>query len=162
MFLTFSVIAGQIDYFCKKYFLALKSVVKGSRKFTKRERLSSKKLIEKLFTEGNTFFIYPFKVVFLEVDRQNSAPVSVLISVSRKRFKKATERNRIKRIIREAYRNNKTILYESEMLKNEKSLLIALIYTGKTIMTYAEVEKKIVLILRHFLQTGKEDIDIKV
>ncbi len=151
----------QNDYFCKKFFCPLKSVKKGSQKFTKPERLSSKKLIDRLFKEGNSFFKYPFKVVFLEVDKENTAPVAVLISISKKRFKKATERNRIKRIVREAFRKNKALLYESEMLKNDKSLLIGLIYTGKTILPYSEVEKKIVLILRHFLHDGEKETGLQ-
>ncbi len=122
---------------------------KRNQKFGKEERLHSKKLIGRLFKEGKSFFNYPFKVVYLETEPNNTAPVTVLISVSRKKFKRAVDRNRIKRLIREAYRKNKHILYESEKLNFQKSLLIGLIYTGKTIMPYSEIEKKIILILRH-------------
>ncbi len=121
---------------------------KRNQKFGKDERLHSKKLIEKLFKEGKSFFKYPFKIVYLETEPFNTAPVAVLVSVSKKRFKRAVERNRIKRLIREAYRKNKYILYESGKLNFQKSLLIGLIYTGKTIIPYNEIEKKIILILR--------------
>ncbi len=125
------------------------TVWKRNQKFGKNERLHSKKLIAQLFKEGKSFFKYPFKIVYLETGHADTAPVTVLISVSRKKFKRAVDRNRVKRLIREAYRKNKYILYESEKLNFQKSLLIGLIYTGKTIMSYNEIEKKIILILRH-------------
>ena len=103
-----------------------------------------------LFDKGNSFYKYPFKVVFLEVDKTDTAPVAVLISVSRKKFKNAVDRNKIKRLIREAYRKNKYLLYRSGKLKDDKTLLIGFIYTAKTIIPYSEIEKKIILILRRF------------
>ncbi len=127
-------------------------IKKGKYRFGKAERLHSRKLIGRLFSEGETFFKYPFKVVYLEVENDGIAPVAILISISKKNFKKAVDRNKIKRIIREAYRKNKAVLYKSQKLKNDKNLLIALIYTEKVILSYSEIEKKIILILHRFLQ----------
>ena len=78
------------------------------RTFRKSERLCSKKVIDALFAGGNkSFSAYPLRVVYME----NSEPgVKVLISVSKRHFKHAVDRNRVKRQIREAYRNNKDIL----------------------------------------------------
>jgi len=75
----------------------------------------------------------------------------VLITVSKRNFKKAVERNLIKRRIKEAYRKNKMPLVESCMSKST-TVLLGLIYTGKTILSYAEIEKKIILILQHLIE----------
>jgi len=114
--------------------------------FTKAERLSSRKLIELLFGSKQFFFQYPFKVLYQEIELKNQFPVQVLVSVSKRNFKKAVDRNRIKRLVREAFRKNKELLYETRKNK-EKLLLLGLIYTGKTIPGYAEIEQKIILIL---------------
>jgi ribonuclease P protein component len=115
--------------------------------FSKTERLSSRKLIEMLFKSNLFFFQYPFKVLYLEVELEHSLSAQVLISVSKKNFKLAIVRNRIKRLIREAYRKNKNILYEKR--NNEsKLLLLGLIFTGKTIPEYGDIEQKIILILQ--------------
>ena len=90
----------------------------------KHEILRSKKKIKELFEDGSSFFVYPFKVYFLH--EQTAAPAQVLFSVSKKYFKRAVDRNLIKRRMREAYRLNKSII-ETEK-KDELSISIALIY----------------------------------
>ena len=88
---------------------------KYSHRFKKEERLCSKKLIEKLFAEGDSFLVFPFKIVFVAVDYQGDYPAKAAFAVSKKLFKKAVHRNLIKRRIREAYRLNK------HMLKSESA-----------------------------------------
>jgi len=134
----------------------VETIHKGSQRFVKEERLHSKKLIGQLFSEGKSFYKYPFKVVFLEVEKGDTAPVTILISVSKRNFKRAVDRNKIKRLNREAFRKNKSVLYKSGTLKNDKTLLIALIYTAKAILPYREIEKKIILILRQFLNDHEQ------
>jgi ribonuclease P protein component len=119
--------------------------------FKKEERLSGKKSIAALFEEGKGFFVYPFKVVFLKVPESRPFPASVLVSVSKRNFKKAVDRNRIKRLIREAYRQNKSIL-GSNLESQPESLLLGFIYTAKTIMEYKEIERKIILILQRLIK----------
>ena len=126
--------------------------------FKKEERLHSKKLIQQLFADGHSFFVYPFKVIYKEVPEQEVIPASVLISVSKKKFKSAVKRNRIKRLFRESYRKNKYILIDSE--EEEKKitpLLIAFIYVADTIMEYHEIEKKIILILQRLKNKDEKD-----
>src|SRR5580698_8922914 len=75
--------------------------------FTKEERLCNKKLIHELFHKGSSFLCYPFKVSWLAVAEPQQFPAQVLLSVSKKRFKHAVDRNLLKRRIREAYRLGK-------------------------------------------------------
>jgi len=110
--------------------------------FKKEERLCNVKLIEKLFTNGSSFLVYPFRIVWLSEVSNSGIPVQVLISVPKKRFKRAVDRNLIKRRIREVYR-----LHKSEYLipfLNEQSvaLILGITYIGNEIGDYAFLEKK--------------------
>ncbi|MBN2639378.1 MAG: ribonuclease P protein component [Bacteroidales bacterium] len=119
--------------------------------FTKTERLHEKKLIHQLFSEGQSFFKYPFKVIFLSVKSENSPRAKVLVSVSKRNFKKAVDRNRIKRLMREAYRLNKHLLSPEYATPQNECLLIGFIYTGKTLPDFQETERKIILILQELV-----------
>ena len=107
--------------------------------FTKAERLCSKILIDKLVQTGKSFNSFPFRVVWLEIT-ENIAPVQVVISVPKRIFKTAVDRNRLKRLIREAYRRNKELLYDQ---LNDKKILLMLIYTSKTKIEYHDMEEKL-------------------
>ena len=126
--------------------------------FTKKERLSSKKLIDQLFTEGKTFFSYPFKVFYLFKETEEEFPVQVLITVSKKNFKKAVDRNKIKRLVREGYRKNKLLLHDYLNEKN-KSVLLGLVYVGETIPLSQEIEQKLILILQRLIEQDEEAIE---
>jgi len=93
--------------------------------FKKSVRLSSEKRIQELFKKGSSFYLYPFKVVFLP--SQETAASQILISVPVRSFKKAVDRNKVKRRIREGYRLQKQNLPQSA------KFLIAYIYTAKEI-----------------------------
>src|SRR5471030_2413656 len=75
--------------------------------FKKEERLCNKKLIDELFHNGSSFLCYPFKASWLIIDEPRQIPAQILFSVSKKRFKRAVDRNLVKRRMREAYRLNK-------------------------------------------------------
>lgn len=108
----------------------------------KPERLNKKKIIEKMFAGGSrSFSIFPLRVVWLPVEELD-VQESILISVSKRRFKRAVKRNRIKRQIREAYRLNKQILLAPLTEKNRR-LAIAFIYLADELMNSALVEEKI-------------------
>lgn len=98
--------------------------------FKKEERLCSKKVIDSLFSEGNSFLSFPLKVVFLEIQSFSKYPVQAAFSVGKRNFKLAVHRNQIKRKIREAYRLNKSILYNAV---GEKHLAVFFIFIGKKI-----------------------------
>lgn len=103
--------------------------------------MSSKKVIDALFVKGASFYFYPFSVRFLLADEQASCH-QLMISVSKRNFKRAVDRNRIKRLVRESYRLHKYLL--SDILPEGKFLVIAYIYTAKEIHPYSFVAAKLV------------------
>lgn len=112
--------------------------------FTKEEKLCSTKAIDTLFSVGESFVAYPLRVVYVihdesEFDRQN---VSVMISVSKRKFKRAVKRNRVKRLIREAYRLNKQGLI-TLLNRQNKRMDIAFLYLKDELPEFAEIEKSI-------------------
>ena len=113
------------------------------RKFTfpKTERLHSKKLIDALFLKGASFYLYPFSIRFMLADSTVDTH-QFMVSVSKRNFKRAVDRNRIKRLVREAYRLHKHDLQDLSVQGNH--LLIAYIYTAKEIHTYNFIEKKLI------------------
>jgi len=105
----------------------------------KHEILRSKKNIEELFKNGSSFFLYPYKVFFLpNLTAENN---QVLFSVSKKNFKRAVDRNLIRRRMREAYRLNKSTLLDKQ--KETLSLSIGLIYISKFKLPYIDIENKL-------------------
>jgi ribonuclease P protein component len=116
----------------------------GKFTFRKAERLSKEKVIQELFDKGSSFYLYPFKVFFLP-NRDDQCPHhQVLISVSKKSFKRAVDRNLIKRRIREGYRLNKNLLGD----KNK--LVIAYIYSAKEILPSAQIHGRLVKTFKRF------------
>ena len=112
----------------------------------KPERLNKKKIIEKMFAGGSrSFSIFPLRVVWLPVEELD-APVSILVSVSKRRFKRAVKRNRVKRQIREAYRLNKTCLL-TPLAEKGRRLAIAFIYLSDELMDSALIEEKMKIAL---------------
>lgn len=113
-----------------------------NRRYTlsKEERLSWKRYIDQLFAKGQSFVAFPLRVVYLPVEEDLLAPVSILISVPKKKFKRAVKRNLIKRQIREVYRVRKYTLIDPLVEKNSR-MLVAFLYLDKEIRSFAEMEK---------------------
>lgn len=122
-----------------------------SYRFPKEERLRSKKLIEQLFREGSSFNLYPLRFVALHLPQVSEPPVQVVISVSKRNFKKAVDRNRLKRQIREAYRLQKHII--PQLNTQGGTWLIAILYIGKEKNPFNIISKK--------LNSGLERLFIK-
>nr|WP_320057079.1 ribonuclease P protein component [uncultured Bacteroides sp.] len=116
----------------------------GVNTLSKSERLNSKIAIEKLFSGGaKSFSLFPLRVVFMQTEKREGAPdASLLISVPKKRFKRAVKRNRVKRQIREAYRKNKHLLLNL-LEEKEQNLMIAVIYLSDELISSTEVEEKL-------------------
>lgn len=106
---------------------------------SKAERLCSKTLFEELLSSTCSFIKFPFRIVVKESARPGEYPARIAISVSKKKFRHAVKRNRIKRLTREAFRCNKSLLYDS--LPAGKTLDILFIYIDKREGEYAAVEK---------------------
>ncbi len=127
----------------------------ASQTFDKQERLCSRRLITTLFEHGRSFFEFPFRVVLLEVEADelfaDGRPCQLLISVSKRHFKKAVQRNRIKRLVREGWRKNKHPLYDALNEKNSH-LAVALIYTGRKLPEFHRLETKIIQIIDRLTQ----------
>ena len=113
-----------------------------NRRYTlsKEERLSWKRYIDLLFAKGQSFVAFPLRVVYLAVEEETLAPVSILVSVPKKKFRRAVKRNLIKRQVREAYRVRKYDLIDPLTGKN-KCMLVAFLYLDKEIHSFADMEK---------------------
>ncbi len=115
--------------------------------FPKSERLCSQKLIDKLFGSGNTSCsAYPVRMVFTTVDEGAAAPVQVLMSVSKRHFKRAVKRNRVKRQLREAFRRHKHLLYEAlqgEGAPEGRGVLMSLLWLSDDLYPSHVVEAKV-------------------
>lgn len=115
--------------------------------FKKSERLCSRILMDRLFQGDNrSVSAYPIRAVFLPVDPTAQQGVSVLISVPKKRFHDAVDRNRVKRQLREAYRKHKHALI-SRMSERGEGLLIAFVYVSPQIEPTEHIEKRMVRLL---------------
>lgn len=123
----------------------------ATQSFSKSERICSKKQIELLFGKAKGVFLFPFKVSYILAEN-NAKPTQILITVPKRNFKKAVDRNRLKRLIREAYRKNKIILNQ---LSNN-NLQIAFVYIHKEIIPFAEVEKKMIAVLQKLVLENKQ------
>ena len=104
----------------------------GNYKLTRNERIKDKTTFEKLFTENNCLFCYPFKLLFFISDEKEEIPVKVAFAIPRRNVKKAHQRNRIRRLAKESYRYRKNKLWETCKSQNI-SLKIMLIYTSDAI-----------------------------
>ena len=131
-----------------------------SKQFTigKNERLKSRKQIDKLFAEGRSFVVNPFRVYFvIQEPWTMDHGLQFGVGVSSKNFKKAVDRNRIKRLTREAWRLQKNEL--KELLKtSNKQLNVFFIYTGKELPDFATVKDKVAVALKKLSGKVNENI----
>jgi ribonuclease P protein component len=128
----------------------------------KKERLKSENDIKKVFRSKSRFITYPIRVNYdLWVRGEGDSPVNVLIGCSKKGVKSAVNRNRVKRLIREVYRKNKSELY-NYALANNKKLGLSLIYIGTDIPDMELVDLKINEVLTRLLSklenTDKDEV----
>lgn len=114
--------------------------------FRKAEHLCSKKEIDALFSQSHqSVRVFPVLAVFQEVDRTSGAPVQLLLSVSKRRFKRAVRRNRTKRLLREAYRRQKHLLcYQPAP---GRGLNVAFMWLSDALMTQAQVDAAVAQVL---------------
>ena len=117
----------------------------GSKKFPATERLKSKKVIEELFKKGSSVYLYPFRLIYSSNPIEPQHYPQILVSVPKRNFKKAVDRNRLRRQIKEAWRLNKSLI-STQQWKIVPEYCI-FIYTSKEKMPFKVIEKKLILIL---------------
>ena len=123
----------------------------------KRERISSKKTIDRLFGGGHSksMSAFPFRVVYAIQERTDKeAEAAMMISVPKRMFKKAVKRNRVKRQVREGYRLNKNVLETAitQHLSPNTQLLMAFIWIDDKLHTSAEVHQKVRSLMEHIAE----------
>lgn len=117
----------------------------------KEERLKSKKLIERLYEERNYIKAFPLRMVFLQTEHTSEFPAQVGVSVPKRNFKLAVDRNRIKRLMRETYRLQKEIVYNNL----DKPYVFMISYLGKEEIKYEEIYLKMEKLLTLFINEVK-------
>lgn len=122
----------------------------GAFRFPKEERLSRKKIIEDLFEKGSSFSVFPLKVIYRPLP-DSETPHQVLVTVPARNFRKATDRNTLKRRIREGYRLNKAQLTASTHFS------LAYIYTAREILPSATIHQAIQSSLQRLNRYEKKD-----
>lgn len=121
----------------------------------KSEILSKRDEISALMKGGKSFAKHPVRVVYNHVAAE-APEVKVFFSAPKRNFKRAVDRNRIKRLMKEAYRLNKTILSDTARVSG-KTIHVAFLFTGREVPVYNEVQDKIILLLQRFqteIQSG--------
>ena len=122
--------------------------------FRKADKLKSRKSIDELFSKGSSFSNFPFKVIWLTENKE--ARLQVAVGVSSRNFKKATERNRIKRLMRESWRLQKEKL-QLHLQEKDKQLSLFILYVGKELPEYEVVFEKIGTILNRLIKFTDAD-----
>ena len=122
----------------------------GRMSFTlpKKEKLKSKKLIEQLFAEGIGITNYPLKLVYLRTNFSDDCKCKVGVTASKRNFKSAVKRNRIKRLLRESYRLNKHLIFNNI----EGDFAFMFLYLGKEMPKQSKVTKSMILLLEKFVK----------
>lgn len=126
-------------------FALLKSLM--SFTYSKKEKLKSKKLIDKMFSEGQSVSSFPLRMVYLPTAFEDDITTKTGVSVSKRNFKTAVDRNHIKRLMRESYRLNKTNYFNN--VSSQYALMI--LYIGKDKPTFIQIETKMNQLFEKFL-----------
>ncbi len=125
--------------------------------FTKSEKLCSRKIIGEIFQNGKTFFCFPLKVVWIEYTIINdSYPAQVAFSVPKKNFKRACDRNMIRRKMRESYRYLKGQLYDF-LRKGKLEIAVMIVFAGKEEASFSELQSAMSKALLRLEQEIKQD-----
>ena len=115
--------------------------------FPKKEKLKSKKLIEQLFAEGVGVTNYPIKLVYLKTSHEDDSKCKVGVTVSKRNFKSAVKRNRIKRLMRESYRLNKHLIFNNI----EGNFAFMFLYLGKEMPSQSKITDAMIPLMRKFV-----------
>lgn len=120
---------------------------------SKNERLKSRKAIEQLFAGGKSFSLFPFKIIYQK--EPGSACIKAAFNVSKRHFKKSVDRNRIKRLMREAYRLQKTAL-QSQLEQGSICITVFILYVGGEMPEYSDLFSKMNTVLKRLQKITNE------
>jgi ribonuclease P protein component len=126
------------------------------RKYTldRAERLKSSKVIGAMFGQGQSFGQYPLRLIYLPMaERRSDYPVQFTVSVPKKKFPKAVDRNRLRRQVREAWRRHKHRLYQA-VGKDAPQFAFLVLYVAKEPLPYSEIEAAMQQMIRRFIRYG--------
>ena len=121
--------------------------------FNKKDRLKSQKLIEKLFLEGKSVTSFPLKLIYLKTEVAGDHTIKAGVSVSKRNFKKAVDRNRIKRLLRECYRLNRDTYFNN--ISTSYALMI--LYIGRNQTDFDTINSNIKILLSSFIEKISKD-----
>lgn len=116
--------------------------------YPKSEKLKSRNIIEKMFAEGKTVSKYPLRLVYIPLQDDTEGNLKMGVSVSKRNFKRAVDRNYYKRLLREAYRLNKHIITE----KLQQPTAFMFFYQTKDRLSFTEVNEKAIQLFEKFLK----------
>ncbi len=117
----------------------------------KAEKLCHEVAIKELFTKGESAFLFPFKLIFKRKTLLDAIPTQVVFSVSKRNFKLATDRNWIKRRLRELYRLHKNLFFDKQGIPCLQHL--GIVYVAKEKIEYAQLKKKFVAASKKIITT---------
>lgn len=120
--------------------------------YPKNEKLKSRATISELFDSGKSVTKYPLRLVCAPAENNAHVPLQMGVSVSKKYFKKAHDRNYFKRVLRETYRLNQNILKDSL----DKPYAFMFFYQTKDRLTFEEINAKTIALFEKFVQTLTE------
>ncbi len=127
----------------------------------KEERLKKRKVIEALFKNGKAISESPIRLIWSEMeDKSGKFTLQTGFSVSKRNFKKAIDRNKVKRLMRECFRKNKDGIY-AYLGDNNLKYSILIIYTQREILPFKDVEQKIISALKRLEETLKKQVENK-
>jgi len=129
--------------------------VKMRNTLGKQERLKSKKLIEKLYAEGDSVKTFPLRLMYVQTAHTSEFPCQVGVSVAKRNYKLAADRNRLKRLMRETYRLQKQIVYNNL----DKPYVFMISYIGREEIKYEDLYLKMEKLLTLFIDKVKVKAD---
>jgi len=129
--------------------------VKMRNTLGKQERLKSKKLIEKLYAEGDSVKTFPLRMMYVQTAHTSEFPCQVGVSVAKRNYKLAADRNRLKRLMRETYRLQKQIVYNNL----DKPYVFMISYIGSEEIKYEDLYLKMEKLLTLFIDKVKVKAD---